>query len=212
MAKKLAFGDAQKRRAPRHSHSHNKLVFSDTAKHSPFSDAAAFTEAQKSCALRYSHSHDESVSSDTVNKSAFSDVAAFSVAHERRHASVYTATKNRLSDTTKKSAFSDVAAFSDAQKTCVPRDPFSHDKSVLNDVAKSQRSVTLQCLVTLGKDVHPGIHTATTSMFSDTAKNAAFSDAAVFSVAQKTCAPRHSHSNDKSVFSDTEKNQRSRTL
>ena len=77
------------------------------------------------------------------------------------------------------------------------RHPYSPDKSVLSDTAKrSQRSVKLR------KDVHPGIHTATASVLSDTAKNAAFSDAAAISVAQKTVAPRHSHSNDKFVFSD----------
>ena len=56
----VSFTDAQKRRAPRHSHSH-KAVFSGMAKKSAFSDAAAFSDAQKTCAPRYSHSHDKSV-------------------------------------------------------------------------------------------------------------------------------------------------------
>ena len=43
------------------------------------------------------------------------------------------------------------------------------------------------------------------SVFSDTVKKAAFSDIAAFSDAQKTCAPRHSYSHDKSVFSYTVK-------
>ena len=59
-----------------------------------------------------------------------------------------------FSDTAKNSAFSDAAAFSGAQKTSVPRPPYSHDRSVFSDTAKSQRSVTLQRLVTLSKDVH----------------------------------------------------------
>ena len=42
-------------------------------------------------------------------------------------------------------------------------------------------------------------------MSSDKGKRSAFSDAATFSDAQKTCAPRHSYSHDKSVFSDTVK-------
>ena len=68
-----------------------------------------------------------------------------------------------FSDTAKKSAFSDAAAFSGAQKTCVPWPSYSHDRSVFSDTAKRQRSVTLHRLVTLSKDVHLGIHAATTS-------------------------------------------------
>ena len=63
----------------------------------------------------------------------------------------------------------------------------------------------LQRVVTLRKVVHPGIHAATTSVISDTANNAAFSDAAAFSVAQQRRTPQHSHSHDKSVFSDMAK-------
>ena len=71
--------------------------------------------------------------------------------------------KSVSSDAAKKSTFSDATAFSDAQKTCVPRHSYSLDKSVFSDTAKSQR------LVTLRKDVHPGIH-HTASVFNDTAK------------------------------------------
>ena len=44
-----AFYDAQKICTPRHSHSHDKFTFRDTAKNSAFSDAAAFSDAQKTC-------------------------------------------------------------------------------------------------------------------------------------------------------------------
>ena len=65
----------------------------------------------------------------------------------------------------------------------------------------------LQRLVTLRKRMHPGNPTSTTSPCLVTRRKKSS-----FSEAQKRCAPRHSHSHDKSVFGDTAKLQRSVTL
>ena len=88
------FSDAHKRRPLRHSYSHDKSVFSDTAKRSAFSDAAAFSDAQKTCASRHSHSHDKSVFTDKVNKSAFNDAAASSKLRKFMHPGVHTVTSS----------------------------------------------------------------------------------------------------------------------
>ena len=76
---------------------------------------------------------------------------------------IHTATTSPCLVTRRKSPLSDAAALSGAHKTCVTRPSYSHDRSVFSDTAKSQHSVTLQRLVTISKDVHLGIHTATTS-------------------------------------------------
>ena len=76
MSDVAAFSGAQKIRAPRHSHSHDKSVFSDTAKKSALTDAAKFSELRKHV---HSHSHDKSVFSDM-----FSNVASFSDTKKRR--------------------------------------------------------------------------------------------------------------------------------
>ena len=78
------FSDTQGKSAPRHLHSHDKSVFSDTAKRSVFSDVAAYSIAKKKRALRYSYSRDKSVFRDKVKKSAFNDAAVFSDAQKRR--------------------------------------------------------------------------------------------------------------------------------
>ena len=67
-----------------------------------------------------------------------------------------------------KSTLSDVTALSDSQERCASRFSHSHDEFTFSDTVKSQRSVTLQRLVTLKDDVHPDIHTATTSPHSMT--------------------------------------------
>ena len=89
-----------------------------------------------------------------------------------------------FSDTAKKSAFSDAAAFCDAQEKVAPRHAHYHDKSTINDPAK-------------------------TSAFSDTAKTSAFSDAPGFSDAQNNCAPQlatgMSRCRDVTAFSDDHK-------
>ena len=85
-----AFSDAQKRCAPRYSHSPDKTAFSDRAKKSAFSDA------QKNCATQLA-----------TGMSTFRDVAVFSDAHKRDAPA-----GARSID---KAVRSDVAAFSDAQ-------------------------------------------------------------------------------------------------
>ena len=68
--------------SPRHSHNHDKSIFTDTTKKSEFGDTAAFSDAKKTCALRHSHSHDKSVFRDTT----LSDVTSFSDVQKRRAA------------------------------------------------------------------------------------------------------------------------------
>ena len=100
------------------------------------------------------------------------------------HLGIHTASHEKFvfsGTTAKKSAFSDVAAFSIAQKNGYPGIHTATTSPCLVTRPNRQRSVTLQRLVALRKDVHAVIHTATTSsVFGDTAKDAAFSDAAVF--------------------------------
>ena len=91
--------------------------------------------------------------------------------------------------------FSDAAkkaAFNDAQKICTPRHSHSHNKSVLSDSG-------VTALSDAQKDVQPGIHTATTSPRSDTAKKIAFGDA------HKTFAPQLATEKDIAAFSDAHK-------
>ena len=108
------FSDAQKRYAPRHSHGHDKSVFSNTAKFLVFGDA------RTTCAPQLA-----------TEKSAFGGVAAFSDAHNKRGASVGACSPDKsvcsgaaafngpqISRTSlrvqEKQAFRGVAAFSDA--------------------------------------------------------------------------------------------------
>ena len=155
----------------------------------------------------HSYSKEKFVFRDTANKSAFSEAAAFSDAqkacaprHSHSHKSVF-------SDTAKKSAFSDTAAFSDAQKTYAPRHSHSNDKSVFSNTAiKRQRLVTLQRLISLRKDGHPGIYTAMTSLCLVTRRKGQRPVTLQrLLTLRKDVHPRHSYSHDKFVFSDTAK-------
>ena len=71
---------------------------------------------------------------------------------------------------------------------------------MFSDTAKLHRSVTLR------KEVHPGIHTATTSPCLVTRRKSQRSLMLQrFSDSQKMYVPRHSHSHYKSIFSDKAK-------
>ena len=124
------FSDTQKTCALRHLRSHDKYVFSDTAKdghpgiHTVTTSLYLVTRQncsvqQKICAPWNSHGHDKSASSDTAKTLAFGDA--------------HTTCAPQLA--TEKSTFRDVAAFSDAHKRGTPAGACSPDKSACSGAA-----------------------------------------------------------------------------
>ena len=199
-----AFSDAQKTCAPRHSHSHDKFVFSDTAK-----SRRSVTPQRLVTIRKYVHPgiHTATTSPCLVSRQKSRRLVTLQRLVSLRkdgHPGIHTATTRPCLVIRRNIQRSvTLQRLVTLRKHVYPGIHTATTSPCLVTRRNSQRSATLQSLVTLRKYVHRDIRSHDKTVFSDTAKTSAFSDVAAFSDTQNTCTPLYSHSHDKSRCSVT---------
>ena len=143
-------------------------MFSDTAKTSAFSDAAAFSDAQKRCGPWHSHSPDKFEISDTPKKSAFVTLQHLVTPRKLVHPSLRL--KCPRSGTWQRSVtlIKDMRllVYAASTNTCVVTwQRLLALRSTVHSYGykNSKRFVALQRFTALVKEMHPPVHTALAS-------------------------------------------------